>query len=234
VGEEALEDQRAEVDLLRRRVLNVVGHELRTPITTLRGLAELLGHSPDAAAEADLHEAIRRTARRTEALLDDLLVATGVSTALPVGEPGPVRLSAAATAAWDSLEGLDEHGELAIDGEAVLVARPTVARRLLSALLDNAARYGEPPVELRLAEDGDDVVVVVTDEGPGVPAAELPLVTEPFFRGERAVLHHHSLGLGLAVVKAMVDQAEGELQVRNRAGGGLEVEVRLPKVDLAG
>lgn len=222
-----VDDERAAVDLLRRRVLNVVGHELRTPITTLRGLAELLGTSGDAAAEAELHDAIRRTARRAEALLDDLLVATGVSTALPVGEPVSTDVGETARSVWAGTDGADP-GSLQLVGAGAVVAKPGVVRRVLTALLDNAARYGSAPVEVRVAADGNATTIVVADRGLGVPAAELHLLTEPFFRGERAVLTHHSLGLGLAVVRAVVEQHEGEVAVRNREAGGLEVEVRLP------
>ncbi len=211
-------------------MLNVVGHELRTPITTLRGLAELLGQSSDPAAETELHEAIRRTARRVESLLDDLLIGAGVSTALPVGPPVDASVATTAREVWSELD-VDGRGELEIEGDAVVRARPDVVRRLLAALLDNAARYGAPPVAVDVGSDGGTVVVVVRDRGPGIPAAELPLVTEPFFRGERAVLHHHSLGLGLAVVRAEVEQHEGAVEVRNRVGGGLEVELRLPPMD---
>jgi signal transduction histidine kinase len=227
VGNDEPDDERAAVDLLRRRVLNVVGHELRTPITTLRGLAELLGEPTDPAAEAELHEAIKRTARRTEALLDDLLLATGVSTALPVGDPVATPVAATAREAWAAIEG-GPPGELTVEGDAVVLAPKGVVRRLLDAVLDNAARYGSGPFDVEVRDDGERVVVIVRDCGPGIPAAELPLVTEPFFRGERAVLTHHSLGLGLAVVHALVAHDEGDVQVRNREGGGVEVELRLP------
>lgn len=217
--------ERAEVDLLRRRVINVVGHELRTPITTLRGLAELLGTEHDPAAQAELHGAIVRIARRAEALLDDLLVATSVNTALPVGEQAPVPVAELVHDAWAQLATL---GELRVDGDATAVARPGVVRRAVSALLENASRYGEPPVSVTITEAGGNAVIVVADRGPGVPSAELPLLTEPFFRGERAVLTHHSLGLGLAVVRALADQHDGHVDVRNREDGGFEVELRLP------
>jgi len=105
---------------------------------------------------------------------------------------------------------------------------PERERRIFEAVLDNAVRYGAPPVRIDVAAGDRSAVVVVTDHGPGVPAAELGLVVEPFFRGERAVLEHHSLGLGLAVARALAEQHDGELAVRNRAGGGLEVELRLP------
>lgn len=225
---EDAEHVRAEIDLLRRRVINVVGHELRTPVTTLRGLAELLGHAEDQRAEGELHEAIRRTARRIEGLLDDLLVATGVSTALPVGQQGPVSVAAAARRAWGDLDALPAGKDLLVEGDAAVIARPGVLERVFGAVLDNAVRYGAPPVTIEVATDGAHAVVVVADHGPGVPAGELTLVTEPFFRGERAVLEHHSLGLGLAVARALAEQHDGELVVRNRAGGGLEVELRLP------
>lgn len=224
---EDVEVERAAVDLLRRRVLNVVGHELRTPITTIRGLAESLGTTGDPEAELAVHDALRRTARRTEALLDDLLLATGVSTALPVGDVQARHVAPAVRATW---ERLDPGGEVAVAGDGVVLAVDGALERVLLAVLDNAAKYGEPPVEVRVTTLGAEVQVVVSDRGPGVPAAELALVTEPFFRGERAVLGHHSLGLGLAVVRSLVEHLDGAIEVRNRDGGGFEVELRLPSV----
>lgn len=218
-------EQLAAVDLLRRRVLNVVGHELRTPITTLRGLAESLGSSDDPEAELTLHDAIRRTARRTEALLDDLLLATGVSTALPVAAPERVPVAATTRLVWSEV---GDGAEIAIDGDDEVLTAPGVLERILSALLDNAARYGEPPVQVTVRRRDGAVSIVVADQGPGVPSAELALLTEPFFRGERAVLTHHSLGLGLAVVRSLVGHVEGDVEPRNRDGGGFEIEVVLP------
>ena len=225
VGE--LDVERAAVDLLRRRVLNVVGHELRTPITTLRGLAESLGTTGDPEAELAVHDALRRTARRTEALLDDLLLATGVSTALPVGAVDAQHVAPAAREAWAQL---DPGGELTVAGDGVVLAVDGTLERMLIAVLDNAAKYGEAPVEVTITTLGANVHVVVADRGPGVPAAELALVTEPFFRGERAVLGHHSLGLGLAVARSLVEHLDGAIDVRTREGGGVEVDLRLPSV----
>jgi signal transduction histidine kinase len=219
--------ERATIDLLRRRVLNVVGHELRTPVTTLRGLAESLGSTDDPKQEAALHDAIRRTARRTEALLDDLLLAAGVSTALPVAAPEPTSVLEAARAAWRQLESVTEEDDVTVQGDVAALAAPGVVEKVLREVLDNAVRYGDEPTEVRCATDAGDAVIVVADRGLGVPEAELPLLTEAFFRGERAVLGHHSLGLGLAVVRALVEHQGGIVEVRN-VDGGFEVELRLP------
>jgi signal transduction histidine kinase len=154
-----------------------------------------------------VRDALVRTARRTEALLDDLLVAVGVTTALPVGEPEPTPVGG--------------------DG-AVVLARPGSVDRITSALLDNSARYAGGTGALQVERRDADVLLVVADRGPGVPEEELALLTEPFFRGEQAVLTHHALGLGLAVSKALAEQDGGSLRVANRDGGGLLVEVRLP------
>jgi signal transduction histidine kinase len=198
-----------DLDLLRRRVINVVGHELRTPVTTLRGLAELLAEPGLTPARSDeVRDALVRTARRTEALLDDLLVAAGVTTALPVAPPRPTPV-----------------------GGSIALARPGVVDRITSALLDNAERYAGGTGALQVERRGADVVLVVADRGPGVPEEELPLLTEPFFRGEQAVLTHHALGLGLAVAKALAEQDGGSLRVADRDGGGLVVEVRLPAAE---
>ncbi len=91
------------LDRARRRFVNVVGHELRTPVTTLRGLSEQLLTADDDEVR-ELAPAIARNARRVELLLDDLLLATDITTALPVGDPEAVDLVATAQATWDALE----------------------------------------------------------------------------------------------------------------------------------
>src|SRR5687768_18169134 len=91
---------RGDVDLLRRRVLNVVGHELRTPVTTLRGLADALEGAGTDAERVQLTDALVRSARRLESLVDDALVAMGVTTALPVGAPRKESVLDALQAAW--------------------------------------------------------------------------------------------------------------------------------------
>jgi two-component system sensor histidine kinase KdpD len=224
-------DEKAEFDLLRRRVINVVGHELRTPVTTLRGLAELLGSTEgDAEATATLYEAVRRAARRAESLVDDLLVSAGVSTALPVSEPVRTDVVEAARAAWAEVDDVPADLDLEVDlpeGLAVLAHLGSL-RRVLLALFDNAVRYGAPPVVVSAAVDGDTVRVAVRDAGPGIPAAERSLVVEPFFRGEQAVTTTAGIGLGLALAVALVEHDSGALTIQEAGGGGTEVVLVLP------
>ena len=223
--------QLAEIDLLRRRVLSVVGHELRTPVTTLRGLVEVLdevGGDPDRTIE--VHAALRRAARRVEALLDDALVALGVSTALPVGDPSPTPVAAAVTEAWQSLD--TAALPPSIVGDAVALAHPRGLRTALRAVLDNATKYGAAdaePIAVRIDGAADEVVVEVADRGQGVPDAEAGLLFEPFFRTERAVMSAAGLGLGLAVTRRLIEHDGGSVDLQTSEGHGTVVAIRLPR-----
>lgn len=220
-------DARAEIDQIRRRVINVVGHELRTPITTLRGLADLLDATDDPEARATLHDALRRTAKRAESLLDDLLVAAGVTTALPVGEPEPTPVSGAAYEAWHLL-GCAGDPTITGDADAVVLARPGVVRRALVLLVDNAVKYGTGPVGMSAARDGSTIVLEVTNDAEPLPVPDLELGFEPFYRGERAVTLAPGLGLGLAVARALARQHGGDVELRQPAPGSVVARLVLP------
>jgi signal transduction histidine kinase len=207
-----------DLDLLRRRVVNVIGHELRTPVTTVRGLAESLAAATDDTTKAALMDALVRSAARLEQLVDDLLLASGVFTASPAGETTEVDLAAAVRAAgWPA----------AIEGRATAMARPDAVARLLEPIVDNARRHGEP-IEVRLGEHGGHAVVDVESAGPEIAEGDAALLCEPFFRGEVAVMTAPGLGLGLAIARTVARYEGGEVTVHARSGGGLVVRVELP------
>ena len=214
------------LDLARRRFVNVVGHELRTPVTTLRGLSEEL----ITANEAELQElapAILRLATRVEVLLDDLLLATDIITALPVGEPEPIDLVACAQATWDALDTADDL-QLTGANEAVVAMRPGAADTMLERVLDNARRYGEEPYGLDASVDGDRVRLKVSSQGAELKPDEAHLAFELFYRGEGAVTSAPGFGLGLPVARALARQHDGDLHIEPRSEGGLDVIIDLP------
>ncbi len=206
--------------------MNVVGHELRTPVTTLRGLSEQLGRATDDELR-ELVPALVRSARRVETLLDDLLLATDITTALPVGDPEPVDLVASAQATWDAEE---TGAELALTGarEAIVSMRPRAADTMLERVLDNAHRYGAPPFALDAQVDPERVRITVSSEGPELRSDEVHLAFELFYRGEVAVTSAPGFGLGLPVARALARQHDGDLHLEPRPGGGLDVTIDLP------
>lgn len=211
----------SEVDLLRRRVLNVVGHELRTPVSTLAGLAAELRSCDDEARRAELVDAIGRLTDRLDHLVDDLLLAASISTVVPVGSPEPVDLVALARDRWPG-------GPVDLTGEALASARPQSVRRVLDEVLGNAAVYGEAPIVITGWVHDATAVLEVASGGPEVGPDDLALATEAFYRGERAVTTQPGLGLGLSLALTLARADGGELSVRPGVGGGMVVRLELP------
>jgi two-component system phosphate regulon sensor histidine kinase PhoR len=211
----------SDVDLLRRRVLNVVGHELRTPVSTLSGLATALESCEDAVERQALSEAVARNARLLDHLVDDLLLAAGVTTVVPIGEPEPVDLVAVVHALWTG-------ATASVSGAATALARPDAVRRALSEVLDNATIHGAAPFSIAASVVDGRAVVEIANGGAALSDDELALATELFFRGERAVTTKAGLGVGLAMARTLLQADGGDLTLAPREGGGIVARIELP------
>ena len=244
-------DEMSVVDLLqqlgriRNRALNVLGHELRTPVTTLRGLADALATlepDGDAPTRWRLVDAVQRNARRVERLLDDLLSALEVATVLPVGETAILLPADQAANCWRAEGHLAAQGDLKLTGDVdiVVVARPDSLARILQEVLDNAARYGSPPTIFDVAVSGGtepdapaEVRVRIDSPGPVLPPEDVRFAMQALWRGERAVTATPGLGLGLAVAEVLARHEGGRLAVEALKGGGLRTILVLPGVEAA-
>ena len=220
-----LDRRLAEVELLRRRVLNVIPHALRTPITTFRGLAEAMTSATDEEIRNEISPALRRLAAQVEHLLDDLLIASGYTTALPTGAPQPTAVAATARTVWSEVGGA---GSIDIEGsDDVRVLAPAGSlEKMLVHVLDNAAKYGEGSPRVTVVETGGRVTIDVASTGSVPP--DLGLLVEPFFRADAAVMRSSGLGVGLTVADALATQAGGSLSVIEASGGdGLVTRLEL-------
>jgi K+-sensing histidine kinase KdpD len=213
-----VERRLAEVEALRRRVLNVIPHALRTPITTFRGLSEALAHATEEQIRDEIGPALRRLSAQAEHLLDDLLIASGYTTALPTADPQATPIVETARSVWRDL-GIDRPLEIEGDETAAVVAPAGSVFKILVHVLDNAGKYGEGPARLQVTKDEGRVLVEVASGGadPG----DVAMFTEPFYRGEAAVMRASGLGVGLTVARALAVQAGGTLDVKAATGGGL-------------
>jgi two-component system phosphate regulon sensor histidine kinase PhoR len=223
-----------DLEWIRNRVLNVIGHELRTPVTTVRGLADALATSSDPATRAKIVAALQRNSRRLERLVDDLLTAVEVKTALPVGDPKPVPLSEVTRQVWEEVAAPQDDTTLEIDanGAPEGYARPVAVRRILGQVLRNAATYGSSPVTVHILAGGRPAAQTVRIEvdSPGPPPApeDVRYALEPFWRGERAVTTAPGLGLGLTIAKVLAEHEHGALRVATSDGGGFLTSIELP------
>jgi two-component system sensor histidine kinase KdpD len=197
----------AHVDLIRRRMINVVGHELKTPVSAIRGLADAMATAGEDELRSELAPAVARNAARLEALIDDLLVAAGILTVLPVGEPQGEAVKRALDEAWAAVganSGLEAEGDL----EASVLVRPGTLSKLLARLLDNAVKYGGPPVRAGVRAGDGRVAIEVRSSG-ALTDGDLELAFEPFFRGEAAVTAAPGFGIGLPVARALAEHDGG-------------------------
>ncbi|MBE7448239.1 MAG: HAMP domain-containing histidine kinase [Kofleriaceae bacterium] len=202
----------------------VLAHEIRNPLASLKGNAQLLarslpdGERPRAKADRVVDEAIR-----LEHLTNDLLDFAR-SGEIRIADADPAQLLRAA--AGEAAPGPDD-ARITIDDAGAPRSWPLDAERIrqvLRNLLDNAVEMSEGPVEARVARDGGHLVFTVRDHGPGLGDADLDRVFEPFFTRRT-----RGTGLGLAVCKRLVELHGGTIAAANAPGGGARFELRLPR-----
>ena len=204
----------------RTRILTAMSHDLKTPITRLRLRAESIEDDAQRAKIVrDLEEMEAMVAQTLEFMRD-------ASAAEPVQR---VDLDALLESLRDDYADMGK--SVALEGRAAqpYPGRPMALRRCFANLVDNAIRYGERAT-LRIEDGARELVVRVLDDGPGMTDAELQKAFEPFFRGEASRSRETGgTGLGLGIARNIARAHGGELTLGNRAGGGLEATLRLPR-----
>jgi signal transduction histidine kinase len=204
----------------RTQMLAAISHDLKTPITRLRLRAEFIEDDEQRDKMlADLDEMEAMIASTLAFARDDA-----------TSEPR-LRLDLAAMV-QGMVEDMEDLGaDCAYSGPQTLViqARPAALKRALSNLLDNALKYGRT-ARLSVSELGGEVLLVVDDDGPGIPEADFERVFAPFVRLEASRSRDTGgSGLGLAVARAAIRAHGGDITLANRPEGGLRVTVSLPR-----
>lgn len=204
----------------RTRILAAMSHDLKTPITRMRLRTELLED-----------EALRE---KFTGDLDEMQ--SMVAQALDYMRDASAREPTSAVDLGRMLEGLrsdfgEQGREVTISGRAAAPyqGRPLSLRRCLTNLVDNALRYGGR-AEVAVEDSAEQVVLRILDEGPGIPPEQLERAFDPFFRGEASRSRETGgTGLGLGIARNIARAHGGDVVLRNRARGGLEATVTLPR-----
>ncbi|MDE0650115.1 MAG: ATP-binding protein [Gammaproteobacteria bacterium] len=203
----------------RTAMLAAVSHDLRTPITSLRLHAEMIDNEETRSKIIAALDEMQRMTEDTLAFIREDMQREGTRT---------VDLHALVDSVATDLADLGH--EIAVaDSDRILVSCRTVGlRRALRNLMENACRYGDRAT-VRIVPGDSQVRIVVEDEGPGVPEAELERVFEPFVRLEASRSPETGgTGLGLAIARSIVRGHGGDIRLENRQAGGLLATVTLP------
>lgn len=224
------------LERVRQDFVANVSHELRTPITLITGFAETLETVQDPVETRRFLAIIKRHADRMTAIIEDLLTLARLEsperTAL---SRAPVRAAALVAHAIESLDSRPAQRhitiEATVDPELLALVNEGLFEQALVNLLDNAIKYGPEGGTVRIAAavDGQSLVFSVADQGPGIPARDLPRLFERFYRVDRARSKHlGGTGLGLAIVKHVAMAHGGDASVTSIEGSGSTFFISLP------
>ena len=210
-----------------KSLLANASHELRSPLARIRMGLELMGDSPSPAMKAE----ISRSVSELDQLIDEILLASRLDAKeTDLGTVESVDLTGLAS---EECARVEAHLELGFNPHSIVV--PGVAkllRRMLRNLLENARRYGTSDIEVQLSPLNQDnhvwVRLCVCDRGPGVPPDLRERIFEPFYRLPGASEREGGVGLGLSLVKSIVQRHGGTVQCEDREGGGARFVVMLP------
>jgi K+-sensing histidine kinase KdpD len=224
----------ADLDERRREFLATITHDLKTPLTSILGYVKLLQRASDRLSSDEAREfteVIERQGQRILEMVEQLIMATRLEEGAPTLTREALDLRAIVEDAVEAFSGVP--GNRTID-VSVPTDLPTVygdrsaVEHILANLLDNAVKYSPEGagIEVDVETSGEEIMVSVTDDGPGIPEGALPHVFERYRRAEAGA--GSSVGLGLFIVRSLTQAQGGEVDAANVPGRGARISFSLP------
>jgi signal transduction histidine kinase len=223
------------VEQVRRDFVANASHELKTPLTSIRGFAEtLLEDEPPPELRLKFLRAIRDNTIRLQSLMEDLLDLSRLESGGWVARTEPVEVEEAAHEAWAQYveEASRRDVELTLDVDLFIQADYQGLVQIFRNLLENALRHTPDGGHIHLAghRDGEGrAVVEVSDDGEGIPSRALPRIFERFYRADTSRARDMGgTGLGLAIVRHLVNAMGGEVEAESELGRGTTIRFIIP------
>jgi signal transduction histidine kinase/DNA-binding response OmpR family regulator/HAMP domain-containing protein len=230
--------ERARLERAKSEFVATASHELRSPLTSIKGFVELLGQTDLAARQREFVDVILLSTNRLVDLVNDLLDVARVEAGQLEIQRRPISVAEAVreVAALMRPRFDDRKQQLVVDiapALPVALADPARVRQIVTNLLTNAHLYtGEGgQVTVRVGASGDSVLLAVADQGRGMSADQVDRVFDRFFRADGS--RGTGTGLGLSIVQSLVEMHEGSIDINSELDRGTTVTVRLPRARAA-
>jgi signal transduction histidine kinase len=234
------EAQRAALDRERRELTAAVSHDLRTPLASVRAMVEALDDRivEDPEEVARYYGTIRREIERLNRLIDDLFELAQMDAGVLRLNCQPVALQEIAAEVVDAMQAQARRNEVMLslhvrDNPPLLSLDGARIERAVANLVRNALEHTPPGgrIDVAVCMDGGQVALTVSDTGEGIDPAELPRLWNRFYRGERSRQRgpraDNGAGLGLAIVRGIVEAHGGQVSASSVPGQGSVFEMRL-------
>lgn len=221
-------------EVVRRNLVADVAHELRTPVAILQAGHDAMADGITQPSPENL-SSLRDEVLRLGRVLDDLRALAAAESAALQLQLGPADLAEIATGAVSALRDAFEIAGLTLTCESsstVAMCDRDRMREVITNLLTNSLKYTPSggTITVEVGGSGDGMALVrITDTGVGIPADELPHVTERFFRGRLSAEMAAGSGLGLSIVAELVHAQHGELDIRSEPDAGTTVTISVPQ-----
>jgi len=223
------------LEQIRRDFVANASHELKTPLTSIRGYAEtLLDDDPPEKLKLEFLTSIRKNTLRLEHLVEDLLDLSKLESGGWIGRRELVDTKGVAEEAWQVVREIEDKDGIAFDilGNFSVMGDREGLFHVFRNLLENSIRHtdsgGSINVSMALTQDSM-VEVVISDDGEGIPAESLPRIFERFYRADSARARDFGgTGLGLAIVRHLVSEMGGEVAAESQLGQGTTVRFTVP------
>ncbi len=232
--EHAAAERLRTLDDMKNTFLAAVSHELRSPLTSILGLSLTLERTTGL-AEDERHDLVARlsaNAQKLDRLLKDLLDLDRLNRGIVEPQRRTCDVGSLARGTLASLEALSERRVVVVTDDAQLAVDAAKVERIVENLLTNAIRHTptEGTIWLRVEGTSEGVLIMVEDDGPGVPEDLRTTIFEPFRQGPAAPSHSPGTGIGLSLVARFAELHGGRAWAEERPGGGASFRVFLPRM----
>ena len=224
-----------EIDRIRSEFVHTVSHDLRSPLTSVIGYAELVERTgPLNENQRDFLNRIQDSVQHITDLINDLLDLGSIEAGLDTRREY-VQLEGILRYTLEMLQGQIKSKRIKVQTDVAspipaLRANPTRLRQVLDNVVGNAIKYSHVDGEVKVSihSEGDQIILQVIDQGPGISTADQPHIFDKFYRGSNISSDIAGSGLGLAIVKTIVESHQGRIWLESTVGKGSSFFIVLP------